>query len=137
MNPDLSGTMECKRHGKQGTSRTVAMWGTSMKILIGAFIGLTTASLALVVVGFVLGGIFRAAPCHKAPDFMSGAIFGMFALTVMGIVPVGAGGAIIGAIVGVIFQLCYRGRIVCPGCGQRIPRKTVHCPNCEALSDGR
>ncbi len=69
-----------------------------MKIVGGALIGMLTSGVALPVAGFVLGGLGRAAPCHSAPDFISGAIFGMFAFTYVLLVPVCTAGAAIGAI---------------------------------------
>jgi hypothetical protein len=75
-----------------------------MKVLVGALVGTLAAGVALPVVGFVLGGLGRAAPCHSAPDFMSGAIFGMFAFTYILFVPACVGGAIIGGIIGAVLE---------------------------------
>lgn len=51
-----------------------------MNLIANALLGLTTGMFALATAAFVWGGINRAAPCHSAPDFMSGGIFALFAL---------------------------------------------------------
>ena len=51
--------------------------------------------------GFVYGGLTRMAPCHSAPDFLSGAIFGGFAFTCFFGLPLAAVGTVVGTIVAV------------------------------------
>jgi hypothetical protein len=79
-----------------------------MKVLGGALIGTLASGVALPVVGFVLGGLGRAAPCHSAPDFMSGAIFGMLAFTYFLFVPACIGGAVVGGIIGAVLEARHR-----------------------------
>jgi hypothetical protein len=56
--------------------------------------GLYVGPAAVVVAGFVIGGIVRAAPCHSAPDFLSGAIFGAFGgAYILGLPAAGVGAA--------------------------------------------
>ena len=44
--------------------------------LLGALLGVPLALASLGLTTGILGGIFRAAPCHSAPDFATGAVFG-------------------------------------------------------------
>jgi hypothetical protein len=80
-----------------------------MKVLAGALIGTLAGGVSLPVVGFVLGGLGRAAPCHSAPDFMSGAIFGMFAFAYILFVPASIGGAVVGGIIGAVLEARHLG----------------------------
>ncbi len=79
-----------------------------MKVLGGVLIGSFASGVALPVIGFVLGGLGRAAPCHSAPDFMSGAIFGVFAITYVLFVPACIAGAVVGGIVGAVLEARHR-----------------------------
>lgn len=49
--------------------------------------------------GFVYGGLTRMAPCHSAPDFLSGAMFGAFAFTYLFGLPLAGIGTVVGTIV--------------------------------------
>jgi hypothetical protein len=70
-----------------------------MRIIAGSIIGLVVCPVAVVLLGFVLGGVGRAAPCHSAPDFFSGALFGAFASAYYFGLPALGVGAVVGAIV--------------------------------------
>lgn len=77
-----------------------ARYGTiAMKIFVGALIGAICCVIAIPPLGFVLGGIARAAPCHSAPDFVSGGLFGMMAFTYFLFLPACGVGAVAGGIV--------------------------------------
>ncbi|WP_435015826.1 hypothetical protein TA3x_003379 [Tundrisphaera sp. TA3] len=71
-----------------------------MNAASGALVGLFAGPMFLAIIGFVLGGIGRAAPCHSAPDFMSGALFGAFGFVFILGLPAMAVGAIAGGIWG-------------------------------------
>ena len=69
-----------------------------MKILLGGLLGLATVLALVAVPGFVWGGPNRVAPCHSAPDFLTGGMFGLlFSLDEYGI-PAGLIGALSGVV---------------------------------------
>jgi hypothetical protein len=47
-----------------------------MKYVVGMVTGAVLGPLLMVLAAGILGGYARAAPCHLAPDFISGAMFG-------------------------------------------------------------
>ncbi len=74
------------------------------RILPGALIGLAVGPVVLAVSAFIIGGLGRAAPCHSAPDFLSGAIFAVFAFGFLYGLPALGIGAVIGAIVAAVLH---------------------------------
>ncbi len=93
---------------RPGASVRECVLCTAFSALRGLFVG----PIGIVIFGFVAGGIGRASPaCHAAPDFFSGAIFGMFAFTGMLAVPAAVIGAVTG---GLLSALLYRWRFLLP-----------------------
>jgi hypothetical protein len=69
---------------------------------IGALYGIAVALGTVGLVGFMWGGVTRAAPCGSAPDFLAGGLFAASVLTVMVGVPLAAVTSIIGAIIATV-----------------------------------
>lgn len=66
----------------------------------GALLGLISGFVIVISAGAVIGGIGRAAPCGRAPDFASGAVFGAFAFGVIFGPPAGLIAALTGGVIG-------------------------------------
>ena len=73
-------------------------WRICERIITGSLMGLIVGPLALLLAGFVVGGYTRMAPCHSAPDFISGALFGTLAVAWQFGIPAIVAGFILGAI---------------------------------------
>jgi hypothetical protein len=65
------------------------------------FAGLVGGPMLVAIAGFIHGGIIRAAPCHEAPDFLSGGVFGVFIYCALLGIPAGVVGIVAGGILGV------------------------------------
>lgn len=76
-----------------------------MKVIIGALGGIVSGLLIVAIIGFVWGGINKAAPCRSAPDFLTGAFFGSFAFTFIAGPLAAATGLVAGASIGAFFEL--------------------------------
>jgi hypothetical protein len=72
------------------------------RAFVGAFIGIAVGLIGLGLSGFIWGGLNRVAPCHSAPDFMSGGVFGVIVVFFLYALPVGAASGLLGAILGAI-----------------------------------
>jgi hypothetical protein len=71
-----------------------------MKIFGYALLGALLTGALCAIAGFFFGGSIGMAPCGKAPDFLTGALFGsLVAVGILGL-PATLVGAIIGAVVG-------------------------------------
>jgi hypothetical protein len=68
-----------------------------MKYVVGMVTGTVLGPLFMVLAAGILGGYARVAPCHSAPDFISGAMFG--ACMAFDVWPYGA---IVGGLLGMI-----------------------------------
>jgi hypothetical protein len=91
--------------GRLNNSNVYADDVLKMKILLGAFSGLVIFPAVAAIAGFVLGGIARAAPCHEAPDFMSGGFFGVMLVADMFGIPICIAGAAVGGVLAAIAQI--------------------------------
>jgi hypothetical protein len=68
------------------------------------FFGVATGYCVTAVAGFIWGGIHRVAPCHSAPDFSSGGVFGSLIFVNEYGLPVCIAGAALGAVVGAVLS---------------------------------
>jgi hypothetical protein len=75
-----------------------------MRVISGLLTGLVVGPIAVVVTGFVVGGLGRMAPCHRAPDFIGGAIFGAAMFAAFLALPALAVGPLVGALVAVVLN---------------------------------
>ena len=80
------------------TGRGAAAADLTMIIIYGSLIGLLVGPLAVVVSGFVIGGLTIMAPWRGAHDLFSGAVFGGVASGYFFGLPALAAGAVVGAI---------------------------------------
>jgi hypothetical protein len=87
-----------------GVSGRPSMAARMETTAFGAISGLVIGPVALGLAAFVLGGLGRAAPCHRAADFLSGAIFACGAvIAILGLPAIG-GGCVVGAILGAVLS---------------------------------
>ena len=71
-----------------------------MGVLKVLMIGLVSGPALVVIGGALIGGHQRAAPCHEAPNFASGAMFGAYVYTYLFGIPAAVVGSIGGVVVG-------------------------------------
>src|SRR5262249_16405497 len=75
------------------------------KLVAALFVGALLGPVMLALLGAVWGGVERAAPCHQAPDFATGAFFGALVVTVEFWLPASIRGAIMGIVASGLYRL--------------------------------
>jgi hypothetical protein len=73
------------------------------RMLSGSLAGLLAGPIAVAAAGSIVGGYTGMAPCHRAPDFITGAAFGtLFFCSFLGLPAIGVGFLVGGIVAGLL-----------------------------------